>query len=87
MCISGACGKAGNGNEMENGNGNGKRKLETEMGTNDAPITGAVFSSQTPSGVLCHYSCILVSNDYMMSHALCFYSCTVLCDYLFSVID
>ena len=71
---------------METGNGNWEWKLETEMGTNDAPITGAVFSSQTPSGVLCHYSCILVSNDYMtgfMSHVLC----TVLCDYLFSVID
>ena len=40
-----AYGKAGNGNEMETGNGNWKRKLETEMGTKDAPITGAIFSS------------------------------------------
>ena len=40
-----AYGKAGNGNETETGNGNWKRKLETEMGTKDAPITGAIFSS------------------------------------------
>ena len=31
--------------EMETGNGNWKRKLETEMGTKDTPITGAIFSS------------------------------------------
>ena len=31
--------------EMETGNGKWKRKLETEMGTKDAPITGAIFSS------------------------------------------
>ena len=37
--------KAGNGNETETGNGNWKLKLETEMGTKDAPITGAIFSS------------------------------------------
>ena len=49
-----------------------------------------MFSSQTPSSVLCHYSCILVTNGYMtgfMSHTLYCYSCTVLCDYLFRVID
>ena len=38
------------------------KKLEMEMGTNKAPITDAMFSSQTPSSVLCHYSCILVSS-------------------------
>ena len=58
-------GKAGNGNEMETGNGNWKSKLETEMGTNNAPIPGAMFSSRTPSGVLCHYSCILLSSGHM----------------------
>ena len=31
--------------ETETENGNWKRKLETEMGTKDAPITGAIFSS------------------------------------------
>ena len=40
--------------------------------------------------VLCRYSCILLSNGYMtgfMSRVLCLYSCTVLCDYVFSVIN
>ena len=37
-------GKAENGNEMETGNGNWKQKLETEIQTNNAPITGAIFS-------------------------------------------
>ena len=40
-----AYGKAGNGNEVETGNGNWKRKLETEIGTKNTPITGAIFSS------------------------------------------
>ena len=31
---------------METGNGNWKWKMETEMGTKDTPITGAIFSSQ-----------------------------------------
>ena len=67
---------------METGNGNWKWKLETKMGATNAPITDAMFSSRTPSGVLCHSSCILVSSGYMigfMSH--------VLCDYLFSVVN
>ena len=42
---TGAYGKAGNGNGTETGNGNWKWKLETEMGTKNAPITGAMFSS------------------------------------------
>ena len=38
--MGGPYGKAGNGNETETGNGNRK-----QMGTKDAPITGAMFSS------------------------------------------
>ena len=32
------------GNETRNGNRNWKQKLETEMGTKNIPITGAMFS-------------------------------------------
>ena len=39
MVVRGAYGKAGNGNETEM-----KWKLETEMGTKNAPITGAMIS-------------------------------------------
>ena len=35
----------GKGNETETGNGTWKWKLETEMGTKNTPITGAIFSS------------------------------------------
>ena len=37
---------------METGNGNWKWKLETEMGTKDAPITGSSYS------VLTHYTLV-----------------------------
>ena len=44
--------------EMETGNRNWKQKWEQ--------ITHhSMFSSRTPSGVLCHYSCILLSNGHM----------------------
>ena len=72
-----AYGKTGNGNEMETGNGNWKWKLETEMGTKNAPITGAMFLHS----VLSHYSSILLSNGYrtgFMSH-MCFAFTPVLC--------
>ena len=64
--------------EMETGNGNWKRKWEEK----NPPITGAMFLHS----VLSHYSSILLSNGYrtgFMSHVLCLYSCTVLCDYCF----
>ena len=56
-----------------------KWKLEMEIGDGtaskkNAPITDAMFSSWTPSSVLSHYSCILLSNGYttgVMSHVLC----------------
>ena len=67
--------KAGNGNEMETENW----KLETEM---NAPITDAMFSSQTPSSVLCHwhYSRILLSNGYMTGFMSLYFAFTlVLC--------
>ena len=65
--------------EMETGNGNGNTK-RTNHWCNVFFIVG----------VLSHYSCILLSNGYrtgFTGHVLCLYSCTVLCDYLFSVID
>ena len=64
-----AYGKAGNGNEMETGNVNWKRKLETEMGTKDAPSLVQWFLHN----VLIHYSSIPLSSCYgtgFMSRAL-----------------
>ena len=81
----GAYGKAGNRNEMETGNGNWKWKLETEMGTKNAPITGAMFFfivylviSLVPGSPLAGRAwdfCILLSNGYMT--ALLYESCFV----------
>ena len=69
---------------METGNGNWKWKLETEMGTKKRTNHWCnVFF------VVC-LVIIVLSNVYMTgfaSHVLCLYSCSVLCDYLFSVID
>ena len=81
--ILGAYGKAGNRNEMETGNGNWKWKLEME-------IAAKMHQSLVLHSVLSHYSCIVLSNGYMIgftSHALCLYLCCVLCGYLFNVIN
>ena len=81
----GAYGKAGNGNETETGNGNWKWKLETEMWTKKHQSLVQCFLHS----VLSHYSCIVLTNGYrtgFMSHVLCLFSCTVLCDYSFLVV-
>ena len=80
-------GKVGNENGMETGNGNWKRKWEQKFKTYQSRVQ--CFLHRLMSSVLSHYSCILLSSNYMIgftSHVLCLYSCTVLCDHLFSVI-
>ena len=64
--------------KMETGNGNWK--LKWELKTHQSLVQCFLHS------VFTHYSCILLSNGYrtgFMSHVLCLYSCTVLCDYCF----
>ena len=74
--------KAGNGEvEMVIGSENESKKPSISI----VPC----FLHRLMSSVLCHYS-FIPSIGYMtgfMSPVLCLYSCTVFCDYLFSVID
>ena len=61
-----------------------------DLETQNVPIVGAVSSQTHEYSVLCHCSCILLSNGYrtgFMRRVLCLYSRTVLCNYVFSVID
>ena len=63
-------------------NRNWKWKLETEMGTKNTPITGAMFLFS----YIVQYSCtiylaVVIELALIMSHVLC--SCVVLCDCCF----